>query len=425
MRLIAATAIAMLVAACGSPVPPAPSPTAFVIASSPGSEPTLPTTAGSAAAGSASPAAGEFWTALRWAAPALMAPTENIADAAAWGGDYVAVGSIQNAKGGGQAAAWSSTDWRTWSRTLLDVPAAGSSGIERVVGLRSGLVAIGTSGALRCVPPEGEGQVCDPLPVGIWTSADGRHWRQAAAPATFAGATISGVASNGQLLVLIGSTGWNQPGIWTSPDGATWQRANLPAATFAEAHLVGLTAERGGFIVTGQTGGAEPLCCAGGWGLSTPAAWFSLDGHTWQAAVVDRAAPVPDGQIARVFAGGTGLVAWGSPETSPGWASADGRRWSTLPGQAGVPEVPRASDGTRILGEGSGAGNRSGLWSSVDGRSWRPLADAGELDQAPAWSVPGAATWDSMFVFANGLGLVGQNGTDQQPVWFAQAVSGS
>ena len=420
MRRIAAIGIAILVAACAGPGLPTPSPGAGSPVTS------LATQPSPARASPTFPPASVSvdWTALRWTAPALTAPYESITDVIAWGGGNIAVGSFQNQQGGLQAAAWLSSDWRTWTQTMLDVPAVGDSGIDRLVGLRSRLVAIGTSGEQRCIPPEGEGQVCDPAPVGIWTSAYGQHWQQVPTPSTLAGVAVDGVASNGSLLVLAGNTGWNMPGIWTSTDGTTWQPATLPAASFTDAHLAGLAAVRSGFVVTGSTGGAEPVCCVGGGGDTTPAAWFSPDGEAWQAAVVDGAAAAVGDEIGRVFVGRTGLVAWGGGNVSNGRASTDGRRWSALPALTGYPVIPQASDGTRILGQSYAAGDRVSYWTSADGRSWRQLGNAGQPNQAPAWSGPGVATADSMFLFPTGVGLVGQNGTDQFPVWFAQAVSG-
>jgi hypothetical protein len=78
-----------------------------------------------------------------------------------FGGGYIAVGRLSTAHGN-EAAAWISQDWRTWTRSFLDAPPAGDSTLWHVLPV-GGLVAIGSSGVAHCVPPDGEGQVCDPL----------------------------------------------------------------------------------------------------------------------------------------------------------------------------------------------------------------------------------------------------------------------
>ncbi len=406
--------VLVLVAACASPGPSTPA--AATLSPSPG--------ASSEAARSASPSTTiAVWTSLRWAAPTLTAPFENLSDGAAWTGGYAAVGSFQNASGGIQAAAWWSPDWRTWTRTMLDVPASGSSSIGHVLPIRTGLVAVGVSGETKCVPPEGEGQICEPTPVAFWTTTDGRHWTAAAAPAGMAGLRVDAVASNGSLLVLAGDTGWNQPAIWATTDGATWRREALPAA-FRDAHLAAVAAVGSGFVLTGSTGGAQPDCCATGKSDTTPAAWVSTDGMTWQPAIVEGSAAAVGDRIGPVFVGSAGMVAWGGRDNSYGWTSPDGRRWTAVTKPAGYPVIPKASDGTRIVGDSYATRDQEVFWVSSDGVTWQALAAIGATDQMPAWSGPGVATADAEFLFADGLGLVGQNGTTQSPLWFAQAQTG-
>jgi hypothetical protein len=331
-------------------------------------------------------------------------------------GGFVAVGSFQNPSGGIQAATWWSPDWRTWSRTMLDVPARGSSSLRNVVPVGPHLVAIGVSGETKCVPPEGEGQVCAPTPVAVWTTTDGQHWTGAATPAEMAGLTVDAVASNGGLVVLAGDTGWNRPAIWTTTDGTTWQREALSAA-FKDAHFAGVAAVGNGFVLTGSTGAARPTCCVGGGSDTTPAAWVSADGATWKSAVVEGASAAIGDQIGPDFVGSAGLVAWGGRDASHGWTSPDGRRWSAVAKPAGYPVIPRASDGIRIVGDSYAAGDQEAFWVSSDGVIWQALGATGAAGQMPASA-------DAEFLFADGLGLVGQNGTTQFPLWFARAVTG-
>lgn len=387
----AAIGVVVLVAACGSPLP------------------------------STIPDAG--WTALRWATPAFTAPYEHISDVVAWDGGYVAVGSFQNVQGRSQAAAWISPDWRTWTRTLRDVPAAGDSMLNRIVMVGGRLVAIGTSGERVCNPPAGEGAVCDPLPVTIRISADGRSWEPPASPAAMTGLAVDAVASDGHLLLLAGNTGWDRPAIWATVDGTTWQQATLPAASFANAHFAGLTVSGSGFILTGSTGGKEPACCVSGNSDTTPAAWLSADGTAWDREAVDGASAALGDAIGPVFAGRSGMVAWGGRDASHGWASPDGRRWSALPKPAGYPVIPRASDGNGIVGDSYSAGDTGQFWWSGDGTAWRALTNEGQVDQMPSTAT--GAWADAEFLFPGGVGLIGQNGTDREPLWFARASAGS
>ena len=412
--------VGLTIAACGNPLPP-PTPT------------TSPTLAGTSPISTASPTStsstiGGTWIGLRWEAPTLGAPYESISDVVAWRDGYVAVGQSQNVSLtplGTQATAWFSTDWHTWSRTLLGVPDAGDSAPSRVLSIGSSLVAIGTSGVPHCTPPEGEGQVCDPLPVALWTSADGRAWQRAPTAAALAGVSPADVAAAPGGLVLVGDTGWNRPGIWTSADGVAWRRESLPLDVFTNAHFAGIVAARGGWVLTGFTGGLKPGCC-GGFSPkgATPAAWFSSDGTDWRAASVDGALQASGDWIGRVFVGRDGLVAWGGRDASYGWTSPDGRHWSALPKPAGYPVIPYASDGQRIVGESYIDRDQLGLWVSTDGASWQPLTATGATDQMPAWSASSGATADALFLFPTALGLVGQNGTERFSFWLAQAVTG-
>ncbi len=116
--------------------------------------------------------------------------------------------------------------------------------------------------------------------------------------------------------------------------------------------------------MTGSTGGVQPKCCATGKSDTTPAAWASADGATWRPAVVEGASAAVGDQIGPDYVGSAGLVAWGGRDSSHGWASPDGLRWSAAAKPAGYPVVPRASDGTRIVGDSYAAGDQEAFWVS-------------------------------------------------------------
>ena len=241
-------------------------------------------------------------------------------------------------------------------------------------------------------------------------------------PAGMAGLTVDAVASNGSLVVLAGDTGWDRPEIWTTTDGATWRREALPAA-FKDAHFAGAAEVGTGFVLTGSTGGAQPKCCATGKSDTTPAAWASADGATWRPAAVEGASAAVGDQIGPDFVGSAGLVAWGGriPRTAgrrpTGCAGAPRRSRRATPWSRGHRRHPDRRRLLRRRGPGGllGVVRRRDLASTR--RGWGSRPDAG-LDGARA------GTADAEFLFADGLGLAGQNGTTQFPLWFARAVTG-
>ena len=425
MRGLFLAGLAILLVACGASVTPStaaptassaavPSASAAPVSAAPATATPAPTPASSAPVGT--------WTGLRWEAPALTAPYETIADLVAYAGGVVAVGQLQT-EHGNRAAAWTSTDWRSWTRTLLDVPAAGDSTLWHVLPAGAGLLAIGSSGVQHCLPPPGEGQVCDPLAIGLWISADGRAWHQERTPAVLAGVSIAAVAAGPTGLVMIGDTGWDRPGIWTSTDGVVWHRETLAAGVFGTAHFLGIAVAPGGWVLTGFVGGTQPVCCAGSGSYSTPATWFSADGTHWQVAKMGSGAVAGwDMSIGRAFVGRDGLVALDG-NNNAGWISRDGRSWSARPSADGDPVIPWASDGTRIIGASFAGHNGLALWASPDGVAWQALAARGAVDQMPDWSGPGAMA-DTAFVFPTGAAFLGSNETVRSPVWFAEAFGG-
>jgi hypothetical protein len=286
--------------------------------------------------------------------------------------------------------------------------------IGRPVAGPGGLLSLGVHGRLHC--GTGEGATCDPLPVAIWTSSDGRSWHGRAAHAVFAGATIAGVAVGPGGIVAVGDTGWDHPAIWFSADGQAWSRESLPAATFRHAQFSGLTLFHGRWVLTGQTDPNEPACCTG-----TPskqlkaAAWYSDDGKDWSRASVE--APAHE-TIFDPFAGSGGLAAGGFDWT---WLSVDGRSWR--PGPANLEVGSVASNGERIIGASQGDTNELGLWTSTDGRSWQALADAGSASAKPAWNSTTGSP-DSFRLLPSGLAILGIDGEDStSPMWLATPTS--
>ena len=140
------------------------------------------------------------WTALRWAQPVTISATALPADILFLQGAYVAVGSD-----GDRAAAWTSPDFATWTPASLDgLPLKDAAIGWPVARPGGGLVSLGGHGRSHC--DAGEGATCDPTPVAIWTSADGRSWHGRAAPEVFKGAEVTAVAAGSDGIVAVGDT---------------------------------------------------------------------------------------------------------------------------------------------------------------------------------------------------------------------------
>jgi len=378
----------------------------------------------------ASAAPGD-WTGLRWSAPSVLpgsADGSALAGAIVpWQGGYVAVGSVSGATS--RAAAWLSPDGVTWSLTFTDDPGQGHSAIQFVRVIGGVLVGIGTSGVDHCSAP-GEGMTCDPLPVAIWTSTDGRTWTRRTTPSSFGGASVADVASGPSDGMVIGDTGWDHPWIWTSPDGASWTREPMPAGVFAGAHLRRVAAWGSGWILVGSVGGLESRCCVNSGPTGQPAAWYSSDGITWTRATT-RTPVTGRGELETLDAGLAGLVAMeevggASSGSSILWTSTDGRTWTHAP-MSGAQQSPLrsfASDGTHILWEGWAASGPLPLFVSGDGVSWRALNIGGATETAPLGDNSSGPQVRTATLMPNGLVAIGDDGTTGTGViWTVRAVT--
>jgi hypothetical protein len=380
----------------------------------------------------ASAAPGD-WVGLEWSTPSsLPGPAGGSAmpgDLVAWNGGYVVVGGVQGSDGSPRAAAWLSADGTTWSQTFTDEPGRGHSVIQFVRVVGRVLVGVGTSGVDHCTG-SGVDATCDPLPVAIWTSADGRTWIRRIAPAIPTGVIIRDVASSPAGGMMIGDTGWSHPWIWTSPDGATWTREPMPAGVFTDAHLDRVVSWDAGWVVVGSVGGQAPICCDASGPIGRPAAWYSNDGMTWARAST-RTPVTGSGELATLDAGSAGLVAREDPDRVLGgsiflWTSTDGRTWTHAPMSADQQGPLRsfASDGTHILWEGWAASGPLPLFVSGDGVSWRSLDIGGATDTAPRGDNSSGPQVGKALLVPHGFVAIGLRGsTGDSLIWTVRAVS--
>jgi hypothetical protein len=436
-----AVIIAVSLGLRGSNAGPAASPSVSTGPSSPvpsGSfEPSRPTAAPSSPAPSSAapsaPVTGE-WRGLSWSAPGVIPDSNGINDVVSYNGGLIAVGFVPISSTDEQVAFWSSSDGTTWTRMNIDVTKFAGGAVSGLVAADVELVAWGTLGQPACTG-EGEGMTCDPTPVMLWTSTDGKAWTRVADVSMFGGATITSVTFGADGFVAVGDTGWGSPAIWYSNSGTTWQRLTLPSSTFAAAHFSSVSATTygeatvSGYFLGGATGGTAPV--SGGVATASTgvaAAWWSPDGRTWTKGTVNRTGGIGT-SLGSIDVGRNGMVAVGSAEggkAAAAWTSTDGRTWQPIAlgyfgaptPAAGVPTLPgltNRSDGNHLVAIDAG---RSGLpiWSSSDGVAWQRLAFSGATDTIPS-------TLGNAFTVPDGLIVLGPYGsTPSVPVWHLTAT---
>ncbi|MDQ6854996.1 MAG: hypothetical protein M3046_15125 [Actinomycetota bacterium] len=143
-----------------------------------------------------------------------------LTDVVAHRGAIIATASVGNA-----TVIFESPDGAHWQRIATE-PGV----FAQVVSYRSQLVAVGTQNPLT---PRSTG----PARAAIWTSSDGRHWRQAAASAPAGMASYTSIATSGQSLVAVGIRGDYEPAVdgimSVSNDGHSWQPVANTGTAFA------------------------------------------------------------------------------------------------------------------------------------------------------------------------------------------------
>jgi len=365
-RIVALLGAGVLAAACGvtptSPTPPAATPAPAPVASaspSPTAAP-IPTPNPSPTPRALRPGEDDwgrvpFANGLRdrYGSTAINAMAEA-------GGTLVAVG-----RGPTGAAAWISTDLLTWRRVTGD-PSIGGDQMSDVVAGGPGFVAVGSSaeGAIASVSSDGFHWQAIALPRGahawvghvvlqgstfvafggeeaaeeeqvrlrVWTSADGVSWEPLAAPAALDfpqswGDTV-GVGPPGIVYVAEREVERGEDGLSVVPLGfrlegtTTWRPSTFSGP---DGYVTGITWHEDRFVAVG-----------GDVGYSSPVAWTSPDGLTWQSVDVVIAADVdspPPGAFASIVATADGrlLASTGYENDSRLWISDDGAAWSAVP----------------------------------------------------------------------------------------------
>jgi hypothetical protein len=378
------------------------------------------------------------WTGLSWSAPSAFPDASSIDDIVAWNGKLIAVGRIQNG-GTSDAAIWDSDNGGTaWTRLGTDATTFADSQISGLETTPSGLVAWGWVGQPVCAG-QGEGMICGPTPVMLWTSPDGVSWKRIADVSMFKGATIGGVTLGAQGLIAVGDTGWKEPAIWVSATGAAWQRLTLPAGTFKDANFSDVRATSSGCVLAGGIGNSAPTSGGvSGADTGTAAVWWSPDGRTWSAGTVTRAEGVGT-SLGRIFLGAGGMVGVGSAsggKSATAWTSTEGRTWLPIanaelyagvptpaPGAPSIPSFSISDDGTNLLAVGVGDHLAISMWVSTDGLTWQQLLFSGLTDSIPHWPGDQGPTISTAYLVPDGLIVIGQQGASSQiQLWRVTAL---
>ena len=169
----------------------------------------------------------------------------------AWGNDCVDVCGVVH------VLLWTSTDGTAWA-VVPSAPELEEAAFAAVAAWSGGFVAVGSEGHRDELTGESSS-------AAAWVSTDGRSWTRARDADAFEGATLNGVLASGGLLFAVGSVvdgDFTRAAMWTSADGLTWRRApdtdavDRGTMTRAAVGPAGLVAIASGGLGRAATGGA-------------------------------------------------------------------------------------------------------------------------------------------------------------------------
>jgi hypothetical protein len=208
---------------------------------------------------------------------------------------------------------------------------------------------------------------------GYCTSPDGLEWQVDRPPWLPSSVVISSFAGGEAGYVLVGSADemLTEPAAYFSTDARTWQAASISGDQ--KSGIYDAAAGPGGFLAIGGDGTGEDT--------GPMSVWRSSDGRTWSASTS------PSNGRGTLFSTGTAYlvaVADQAPVKGqlPMWRSGDGQTWqrASVAEQltvASFDDVVRLADGSLLatvrLDEASAAGSASSqrlLRSADDGRTW-------------------------------------------------------
>jgi hypothetical protein len=304
--------------------------------------------------------------------------------------------------GCGDAEGFWSSDGRRW-QVISHPPVVGlatfdCSETSAIAATGTGFVAVGNT-------PRSGGTSAGTTTGLVWTSRSGDAWRVANTASTFRSQLLSSVASDGHLVVVVGSRDMPTGGVpdgelWYSSDGSRW--SHLVLAAHAEINAVAY-GPRGWVAVGAQ--------------LSAPGqevgslVWRSDNGRNWTPVN-----GVPGLRLFQLAAGPVGFIARGYDDNNEMFVtSVDGRRWSQRPPLSAVAMTgPSVSDvgilGSHFLAFGQvddGFPNaHPGLWV-LDQDSWVRVA----LPPSPFFEAPSGNSSDGALQPTLSAGIVARDGS--------------
>jgi len=162
----------------------------------------------------------------------------------------------------------------------------------------------------------------------VYLSTDATTWTAIPGNDVFDQTGLSGIASDGKGLVIVGSNlhadGTRDGGAWTSTDGKAWAPAKDDGSFKGGGLLQAVAHGAGGYLAVGSV-------------ASDGAVWTSSDGTSWTR--VDGGA-FKGSPLADVATSGSGYLAIGRDANGgAAWTSADGKTWKALTGIAGMPDA--------------------------------------------------------------------------------------
>ncbi len=204
----------------------------------------------------------------------------------AFGDRLVAVGGFGSGLLGPiEAAVWTSSDGRSWSRVTPDSATFGGAVMSDIAVAGPGLVAVGFDG----------------VNSEAWTTADGLSWARVPHSLAFGGTRMQAVAAGSSGIVAVGSDArGGVAAVWTSSDGTSWTRVLPEGAPFAGLMCDVVATDDGFYAVGGEIGD----------GTMRGAAWWSPDGVEW-TPIPDPNAVFEDGGMCAVATTESGVVAAG------------------------------------------------------------------------------------------------------------------
>lgn len=242
------------------------------------------------------------------------------------------------------------------------------------------------------------GMSADHEPMG-WLTEDGTRWvEHTLATPAHAGAEVWGVAAHRDEFVAVGSTTERgtrhigasgivagsdsqvtfldhreSPTIWRTADCRRWAGRTLDHIVGPHAQLIAVASKGDQLVAVGRA--TDAGSARGTEGLAV----VSDDGASWRRARLEGGGGLAEGMFTGVTrAGGTWFASSVTIDGGAVWTSADGRRWSMVPGSAdrfrGIALQGIAGDDRRLLVAATSLVDpKPQYFASRDaGRTWRP-----------------------------------------------------